>query len=148
METLLTERARDRGDVGEIARVTSSLLLEIDRLPNHVVLIGATNHDEMLDRAVVRRFDHHWSLPAPAGAAVDRWFGRFAQRYPSIPLPEYKDEVLRDTVGHSLADIERSVLAWCRAWVVHGWYRRRAATMQGHTRRGGEQCRVTNRSTS
>ena len=121
METLLTERDRQNGDVGEIARVTSTLLLEIDRLPDHVVLIGATNHAEMLDRAVVRRFEHQWELPEPAWDAVGHWFDRFSQRYPSVPLMEHKGEVLQEWDAQdrcSLADIERSALAWCRAWVV------------------------------
>ncbi len=118
METLLTERDRDKGDVGEIARVTSSLLLEIDRLPDHVVLIGATNHPEMLDRAVVRRFEYHWKLSAPTRDTVDRWLQRFSRRYPSVPLMEHRDEVLQSAEGLSLSDIERTALAWCRAWVV------------------------------
>jgi AAA+ superfamily predicted ATPase len=118
METLLTERDRGKGDVGEIARVTSSLLLEIDRLPDHVVLIGATNHSEMLDRAVIRRFEHHWLLPAPTRDTVDHWLQRFSQRYPSVPLMEHRDEVLQGAEGSPLSDIEQTALAWCRAWVV------------------------------
>ena len=50
---------KERGDVhetGEIKRVVSSLLLQIDDLPSHVVVITATNHPELLDRAVWRRF--------------------------------------------------------------------------------------------
>ena len=50
---------KERGDVhetGEIKRVVSSLLLQIDALPSHVVVVTATNHAELLDRAVWRRF--------------------------------------------------------------------------------------------
>lgn len=67
METMLSERSglKNKNDVGEIARIVSALLLEIDRLDNRVVLIGATNHIEMLDRAVVRRFNHNLVLSKP-----------------------------------------------------------------------------------
>ena len=54
-ETLGKERG-DTHETGEIKRVVSSLLLQIDDLPSHVTIIGATNHPELLDRAVWRRF--------------------------------------------------------------------------------------------
>lgn len=116
METVLSERSHSDGksDVGEIARVVSSLLLEIDRLPNQVVLIGATNHLEMLDRAVVRRFDHHWILPTPDASVVQQWRNRFAARFPSIPV----DEFVIETESLSLSDLERKMEARCRRWIV------------------------------
>lgn len=118
METVLTERNGSKDDVGEMARVVSSLLLEIDRLPDEVVLIGATNHNEMLDRAVVRRFEHHWKLPAPTSESLDVWFERFAKRHSTIPVLHHKQELLENKNGWSFSDIERSTLAWCRRWVV------------------------------
>ncbi|RLC55648.1 MAG: AAA family ATPase, partial [Candidatus Cloacimonadota bacterium] len=42
-ETLGKERG-DTHETGEIKRVVSSLLMQIDTLPSHVVVIGATNH--------------------------------------------------------------------------------------------------------
>ena len=60
--------AKERGDLheaGEIKRVVSSLLLSIDALPPHVVVIGATNHAALLDRAVWRRFELRVEMPAP-----------------------------------------------------------------------------------
>lgn len=116
METVLSERSHPSGksDVGEIARVVSSLLLEIDRLPDQVVFIGATNHSEMLDRAVVRRFDHHWTLPVPNASVVQKWLDRFAARFPSIPVAEFTIK----TEGLSLSDLERVMEACCRRWIV------------------------------
>lgn len=70
----------DRHDTGEMKRVVGSLLLEIDRLPSHVVVIAATNHDELLDRAVWRRFQIHLVLPSPSISARTEWFGILEQR--------------------------------------------------------------------
>jgi SpoVK/Ycf46/Vps4 family AAA+-type ATPase len=59
---------KERGDAhetGEIKRVVSSLLLQIDSLPSHVVVFTATNHPELLDRAVWRRFQLRLYLPMP-----------------------------------------------------------------------------------
>lgn len=60
--------AKERGDAhetGEIKRVVSTLLLQIDRLPAHVVAVAATNHAELLDRAAWRRFQLRLTLPSP-----------------------------------------------------------------------------------
>src|SRR5262249_40574409 len=59
---------KERGDIhetGEIKRVVTSLLMQIDDLPSYVVVIAATNHSELLDRAVWRRFELPLFLPAP-----------------------------------------------------------------------------------
>lgn len=60
---------KERGDIhetGEIKRVVSTLLLQMDDLPAHVVIITATNHPELLDRAVWRRFEVRLELPPPS----------------------------------------------------------------------------------
>jgi len=119
METLLSERAGQQNttEVGEVKRIVSTLLLEIDRLPDHVMLVGATNHDEMLDRAVVRRFDFHWSLPAPGALTVDSWRHRFADRHPTIPV--LSEMPVPEADGRSLSDIERDAEKWCRRWIIN-----------------------------
>ena len=75
-ETLGKERG-DPHETGEIKRVVSSLLLQIDNLPSHVMVIGATNHGELLDRAVWRRFQIRMNLPLPTQSALTEWFEKF-----------------------------------------------------------------------
>jgi hypothetical protein len=68
--------AKERGDThetGEIKRVVSSLLMQIDDLPSHVVVVTASNHPELLDRAVWRRFQVRLELPAPTARQVADW---------------------------------------------------------------------------
>ncbi|MFH5802770.1 AAA family ATPase [Alienimonas sp. DA493] len=63
--------SKERGDAreaGEIKRVVNSLLLALDDLPSHVLLVTATNHADLLDRAVWRRFQVRLDLPAPTRA--------------------------------------------------------------------------------
>lgn len=45
-----------KGVDGELERTTISLMQELDRLPNHVTLIAATNRLDMVDEAMLRRF--------------------------------------------------------------------------------------------
>jgi len=74
---------KERGDIhetGEIKRVVSSLLLQVDSVPSHAVVITATNHPELLDRAVWRRFQLRLFLPAPSRRAASEWFELFEAR--------------------------------------------------------------------
>ena len=45
-----------KGADGELERTTISIMQELDRLPNHVTLIAATNRLDMVDEALMRRF--------------------------------------------------------------------------------------------
>ena len=76
-DTLGKERG-DRHETGEIKRVVSSLLLQMDSLPSYVVLIAATNHAELLDRAAWRRFQLRLELAPPTKAQRVEWLTRFA----------------------------------------------------------------------
>lgn len=75
-DTLGKERG-DEHETGEIKRVVSSLLLQIDSLPSHVLIVTATNHPELLDRAVWRRFQLRINLPAPKPRQIEDWLQRF-----------------------------------------------------------------------
>lgn len=71
---------KERGDIhetGEIKRVVTSLLMQIDELPSYSVVIAATNHSELLDRAVWRRFQLRLNLPAPGETELRKYFERF-----------------------------------------------------------------------
>jgi SpoVK/Ycf46/Vps4 family AAA+-type ATPase len=72
--------AKERGDeheTGEIKRVVSSLLQFVDEVPSHVVLVAASNHPELLDRAAHRRFELHLNLPIPTHAQRAAYFESF-----------------------------------------------------------------------
>ena len=67
----------DRQETGEIKRVVSSLLLQIDALPSYAVVVAASNHPELLDRAVWRRFQIRLGLPMPKQSQIEKWFKQF-----------------------------------------------------------------------
>jgi len=78
-ETLGKERG-DTRETGEIKRVVSSLLLQIDRLPSHTVVITASNHPELLDRAVWRRFQIKVRLSPPTREQRIQFLKNFEER--------------------------------------------------------------------
>lgn len=70
---------KERGDAhetGEIKRVVSTLLLQMDEVPAHVVIVTATNHSELLDRAVWRRFQIRLELPPPNSRQIEEYINR------------------------------------------------------------------------
>ena len=44
------------GTDGEMARITITLMQEFDKLPNDIIVIGATNRIDRIDEALLRRF--------------------------------------------------------------------------------------------
>lgn len=111
---------KERGDqheTGEIKRVVSSLLLQIDNLPSYVVIVTATNHPELLDRAVWRRFQLRLSLPKPTRRQIEQWFIRFQNKF-DHPLG-YSPRTLSDKLlGLSFAEIEEFGLDILRRYVL------------------------------
>lgn len=79
---------KERGDsheTGEIKRVVSFLLMQLDQLPSYVIVLAATNHAELLDRAVWRRFQMRLALPMPDRRDIEVMLTRCIARWPSRP---------------------------------------------------------------
>ena len=71
---------KERGDLhetGEIKRVVTSLLMQIDELPSYTIIVAATNHAELLDRAVWRRFQLRLELPTPTQTDLEQYLKEF-----------------------------------------------------------------------
>lgn len=71
-------RANKSNEVGEMSRVTISLMQSLDQLGNNVILLAATNRPDMLDAALLRRFtrQHEVSelLPEEVREFSERYF--------------------------------------------------------------------------
>lgn len=99
---------KERGDVhetGEIKRVVSSLLLQIDQLPSYVLVITATNHPELLDRAVWRRFQLRIALPRATRTGIAAWLERWIAQS-GRPLGFAPRTLADKLVGASYAEVE------------------------------------------
>ena len=68
----IAKRRDDDSDVGELKRLVNVLLQAVDNWTGESLLVAATNHPDLLDPAVWRRFDLALSIQAPdASMAVD-----------------------------------------------------------------------------
>src|SRR6266545_2316230 len=65
---------RDSQELGELKRVVNSFIQNLDALGPHSIVLAATNHEELLDSAVWRRFGYRLELGFPAaGLRVQMW---------------------------------------------------------------------------
>lgn len=103
-DTLGKERG-DEHESGEVKRVVSSLLLQIDQLPSYVIVVTATNHPELLDRAVWRRFQLRLSLSQASRAGIERLLERWVRRT-GRPLGLAPRTLADKMVGASYAEVE------------------------------------------
>jgi len=61
----LAKKRDDRSDLGELKRIVNVLLKEIELWPSRGLLIAATNHPELIDSAIWRRFDEKIEFELP-----------------------------------------------------------------------------------
>jgi AAA+ superfamily predicted ATPase len=117
-DTLGKERG-DPHDTGEVKRVVSSLLLQVDAIPSHVVIITATNHPELLDRAVWRRFQLRLALPPPTRTQAAKWIGRLGERF-GFSFGKSPKSIAEAMKGASFSEIEDFALDIARQRVLCG----------------------------
>ena len=105
-------------DVGEIRRVLNSFLQFLENDDGQSLLIAATNHPELLDKALFRRFDDviTYDLPTPeiAQGIIENRLSTFDQS--GIEWPS----VHGATAGLSQADITRAADEAAKAAVLDG----------------------------
>lgn len=106
-ESVGKERS-DAQETGEIKRVVSSLLLHMDALPSHCIVICATNHPELLDRAVWRRFEIRLQLPIPGEAELRDWYMRTERSFGSLGISN--QEFIKLFLGENFSEMEAIIL--------------------------------------
>ncbi len=104
----VAKRRDDVSEVGELKRLVTVLLQEIDTWPEGSLLLAATNHSELLDPAIWRRFEQVIDFPLPDEAAL------------ALAMREYLqdnsigDDLVRSFAavfrGASYSDLEREVM--------------------------------------
>ena len=104
-------------DVGEIRRVLNSFLQMIEHDQSNSLIIAATNHPEVLDHALFRRFDdvveYHLPTSAQALELIRSRLGSFA------PKPFKKDGLPEQAEGLSYAEICRAVDESIKEAIMH-----------------------------
>jgi len=95
----------DSRDVGELKRVVNSLLQAMDTfVAKDSILIGASNHQYMLDPAIWRRFDDVILFPSPSVKARRQFI---QHHFNGIAFKGTLDVLVKQTASLSFAQLEQ-----------------------------------------
>jgi SpoVK/Ycf46/Vps4 family AAA+-type ATPase len=98
----------------ENERMVNSILVNIEKLSNDVIFIGATNRKEVLDSAFLRRFDVQFELTAPDEELKAMFFKQMIDYY---KLPE--SYINKDiSILNSYSEIKMMLLDLARKYVI------------------------------
>ncbi|GAA4130781.1 ATP-binding protein [Sphingobacterium lactis] len=110
-------RGEDENDVGEMRRLVNTLIQLIDYFPIDCVLIAASNHVDIIDSALIRRFQLRLSYEMPSTEALDDYYDALLARFPAelhpsnrrygISYAEAKDEALKEVKYKLIQQLEQ-----------------------------------------
>lgn len=114
----IAKRRDDATEVGELKRLVTVLLQAVDDWPTSGILVAATNHPELLDPAVWRRFDRVIEFPHPNADEITTVIRQLVG----------SEDALQDSISllagllqeRSFADVVRVVTAARRSAVLSG----------------------------
>lgn len=108
----------DNNELGELKRVVNSLLQNVDSMGSGSLLVAATNHDNLLDTAVWRRFDYKLKIELPDIDAILKMIDLFSKKKHNLSEKE-KYEFAIATEGLSGANIEEIITKAIRNAVIN-----------------------------
>ncbi|MBX7123256.1 MAG: AAA family ATPase [Opitutaceae bacterium] len=96
----------EANDVGEIRRVLNSFLQLLEKDTSDSLIVAATNHPQMLDRALFRRFDDVIEYALPDARLAEEILRRKLAPFETVGMNW--PEILAKTEGLSHADLARA----------------------------------------
>ncbi|MFC4163495.1 AAA family ATPase [Epilithonimonas zeae] len=75
-------RGSDDKDVGEMRRLVNTIIQLIDYFPQNALLICATNHTDIIDAALLRRFQIKLKYELPEKEILDNYYDRILSVFP------------------------------------------------------------------
>jgi len=114
----IAKRRDHSDDVGELKRIVTVLLKELENWPFTSVLVAATNHPELLDPAIERRFDIVLTIPIPNQEAREKILISKLGSFSSDLLPRYLSGLSQALDGRTGSEIETMVKAALRRHIV------------------------------
>lgn len=106
----VAKRRDDNTEIGELKRLVTVLLQEVDDWPETGLLLAATNHPDLLDPAVWRRFEMLIDFPMPEPEEVKIAIQRFAGA-DQDDLGNWLEILSHVLKRASFSDIEREIIA-------------------------------------
>lgn len=115
----IAKKRDDENELGELKRVVTALLQNFDNMPDNVFLIAATNHEQLLDRAIWRRFNYVITLGYPDEEQRTQLIQQWLDEY-SFPNKLNVKKMSTLTSDRSTAQIKELVIATAKRSVTSG----------------------------
>lgn len=98
-------------DHGEMKRVVNTILQLFDYLPQSSIIIAATNQKDMIDDALLRRFDLSVKLELPDEAHIKELINKTLASSPfTFDNKKKSQQVIKESVGLSYYTIQKALL--------------------------------------
>lgn len=114
----IAKRRDDVTEVGELKRLVTVLLQEIDSWPSVGLIVAATNHPSLLDPAVWRRFETRIDFPLPDEATLKEAVLKYLDGDLQVITANWDSVLVSILKGMSFSDVERLVTGARRAAAV------------------------------
>lgn len=105
-------RDYDNKDNSEMKRVVNAILQLIDNFPKKSILIAATNQIQMIDEALVRRFELKLEFTLPSKAVLDSYYDSLLAKYPSefTQLERLYDVSFAEAKNHVFKEVKNNII--------------------------------------
>lgn len=106
-------RGGDEREVGEMRRMVNTLIQLIDYFPANSLLIAATNHLDIVDQALVRRFQIVLTYEQPTKDELDSFYEELLLQFPEQfrAIDRVYDISYAETKDHVFTAVKRSIIA-------------------------------------
>lgn len=111
-------RGSDDKDVGEMRRLVNTLIQLIDYYPENALLLCATNHPEIIDTALIRRFQLKVNYEMPSKEFLNTYYDNLLSKFPEdlrdidrqydISFAEAKDYAFTVVKGRLIEKFEKN----------------------------------------
>ena len=111
-------RGNDDKDVGEMRRLVNTIIQLIDYFPKNALLICASNHPQIIDIALMRRFQLKISFELPSDEVLNEYYDSILSHFPEnlrsinrrfgISFAEAKDYAYTIIKGNIINQLEKT----------------------------------------
>ncbi len=111
-------RGNDDKDVGEMRRLVNTIIQLIDYFPKNALLICASNHPQIIDIALMRRFQLKISFELPSDEVLNEYYDAILSHFPEnlrsinrkfgLSFAEAKDYAYTIIKGNIINQLEKT----------------------------------------
>ncbi len=115
----ISKRRDDATEIGELKRLVTVLLQQLDDWPSSSLLVSSTNHANLLDPAIWRRFEEQIEFKLPEREAAKAFINLLLHRV-TPNADNWSKALALALTRHSFSDIERKVNSARRSAALDG----------------------------